>query len=188
MLSCYLCDFVQSASALWPRDSSKGSTDGLHPILLWGVNDHHEVPFLLSVTEGGFLSWGFPGGSYSKESACSSGDIGFNPWVGKIAWRGNGNPFQCSCLGTPMNRGAWRHKESDMTERLTQPMKGSSFYRTRPPPPFLLSFFYFLSSSNIYWSLLRMRHCLELGIQYREEQDNATSALLKLIVDRERHL
>ena len=42
----------------------------------------------------------------------------FNPWVGKICWRrrrqptpvflpGNGNPLQYSCLGTPMDRGAW---------------------------------------------------------------------------------
>ena len=29
----------------------------------------------------------FPGGSDSKESACSAGDPRFNPWVGKIAWR-----------------------------------------------------------------------------------------------------
>ena len=36
----------------------------------------------------------------------------------------NGNSLQCSCLGNPMDRGAWRatvhvvEKESDMTERL----------------------------------------------------------------------
>ena len=34
---------------------------------------------------------------------------GFNPWVGKIPWRGgNGNPLQYSCLGNPMDRGAGR--------------------------------------------------------------------------------
>ena len=27
--------------------------------------------------------WGFPGGSYGKESACSAGDL-VDPWVGKI--------------------------------------------------------------------------------------------------------
>ena len=32
---------------------------------------------------------------------------GFDPWVGKIPWRGNGNPLQYSCLGNPMHRGAW---------------------------------------------------------------------------------
>ena len=29
-------------------------------------------------------SWGFPGGSESKESACNCRRPGFNPWVGKI--------------------------------------------------------------------------------------------------------
>ena len=30
---------------------------------------------------------GFPGGLDSKESACSAGDLGLIPWVGKILWR-----------------------------------------------------------------------------------------------------
>ena len=55
-----------------------------------------------------------------QETACR-----FNPWVRKIPWKGNSNSFQCSCLGNPMDRGAWwatvspwGHKESDMTEQL----------------------------------------------------------------------
>jgi len=32
-------------------------------------------------------SKGFPGGSDGKESARNAGDLGFNPWVGKIPWR-----------------------------------------------------------------------------------------------------
>ena len=31
----------------------------------------------------------------------------FNPWVGKIAWRRNGNPLQYSWLESSMDRGAW---------------------------------------------------------------------------------
>ena len=31
--------------------------------------------------------WGLPGGSAAKESACSAGDLGFDPWVGRIPWR-----------------------------------------------------------------------------------------------------
>ena len=34
-----------------------------------------------------FLQMGFPGGSAGKESACNVGDLGFDPWVGKIPWR-----------------------------------------------------------------------------------------------------
>ena len=29
----------------------------------------------------------FPGGSDGKESAHSVGDLGLNPWIGKIPWR-----------------------------------------------------------------------------------------------------
>ena len=32
----------------------------------------------------------------------------FDPWVMKIPWRGNSNLHQYSCLGYPMNRGAWK--------------------------------------------------------------------------------
>ena len=41
------------------------------------------------------------------------------------AGKGNGNPLQYSCLGNPVDRGAWRAtvygviKELDTTERLT---------------------------------------------------------------------
>ena len=50
---------------------------------------------------------------------------GFNPWVGKIPGVGNGNPLQYSCLGNPIDRGAWWAtvhgvaKESDRTEGLS---------------------------------------------------------------------
>jgi len=32
----------------------------------------------------------------------------FDPWVGKIPWRGNGNPLQYSGLENLMDRGAWQ--------------------------------------------------------------------------------
>ena len=48
-------------------------------------------------------------------------DSGLIPGSGRSAGEGNGNPFQYSCLGNPMDRGAWqatvhRVTESDMTE------------------------------------------------------------------------
>ena len=33
--------------------------------------------------------------------------MGYAPWVRKIPGEGNGNPLQYSCLGNPMDRGAW---------------------------------------------------------------------------------
>ena len=49
---------------------------------------------------------GFPGGSDSKESACSAGDRVSIPGLGRSPGEGNGNLLQYSCLGNPMDRGA----------------------------------------------------------------------------------
>ena len=43
-----------------------------------------------------------------KESACNAGDTGWIPGSGRFPGEGNGNPLQYSCLGNPMDRGAWR--------------------------------------------------------------------------------
>ena len=54
------------------------------------------------------IAVGFSGGSVSKESACNAGDPGFIPGSGRSPGEGNGNPLQYSCLGNPMDRGAWQ--------------------------------------------------------------------------------
>ena len=67
----------------------------------------------------------FPGGSDSKESACSAGDPRSIPGSGKSPGEGNGNPVQYSCLENSIDKVAWRakvhggHKEADTTEQLT---------------------------------------------------------------------
>ena len=48
-------------------------------------------------------------------------DTGSIPRLGRSPGEGNGNPLQYSCLGNPIDRGAWRPtvhgiSESDMTE------------------------------------------------------------------------
>ena len=49
----------------------------------------------------------------------------FDPWVGRIPWKGHGNQLQYSCLENPHGQrslaiyGPWGHKESDMIERLS---------------------------------------------------------------------
>ena len=63
--------------------------------------------------------WSFPGGSDGKESACSAGDPGLIPGLGRSSGEGRGNPLQYSCLENCMDRGALMgyslsgHKESD---------------------------------------------------------------------------
>ena len=54
---------------------------------------------------------GLPWWLSGKESACNAGGagaMGLIPRSGRSPGGGNGNPLQCSCLGNPMDRGAWR--------------------------------------------------------------------------------
>ena len=51
---------------------------------------------------------GFPGGSGGKESACPAGDTGLISGSGRSPGKWNDSPLQYSCLGNPMDRGAWR--------------------------------------------------------------------------------
>ena len=72
---------------------------------------------------------GFPSRSADKEPACSAGDPGSIPGSGRSPGEGNGHPPQYSCLGNPMNRGAWRARVHGVArvrhDLVTQP----------PPPP-----------------------------------------------------
>ena len=77
---------------------------------------------------------GFPGGSAEKNPYGSAGDggeagrtgVGFQSLGQKDpTGGGNGDPLQYSCLGSPMDRGAWWatvHSvvESDMTQQLSK--------------------------------------------------------------------
>ena len=51
---------------------------------------------------------GFPSGSDGKESACSAGDLGLIPGLGRSPGEGSDYPLQYSCLEDPMDRGAWK--------------------------------------------------------------------------------
>ena len=51
---------------------------------------------------------GFSGSSDGKESACSAGDQGPIPGLGRSPGEGNGNPLQYSCLENSMDGGAWQ--------------------------------------------------------------------------------
>ena len=42
-----------------------------------------------------------------KESTCNAGDSGSISELGRSLGEGIGNPLQYSCLGNPMDRGAW---------------------------------------------------------------------------------
>ena len=50
---------------------------------------------------------GFPGGSATKKLPADEGDMDSISSSGRSPGEGNGNPLQYSCLGNPMDRGAW---------------------------------------------------------------------------------
>ena len=47
-------------------------------------------------------TWGFPRSSVGKEPAWNIGDLGWIPGSGRSPGEGNGNPFQDSCLKSPI--------------------------------------------------------------------------------------
>ena len=54
---------------------------------------------------------GFPIGSVVENPPANTGnagDVGSIHGSGRSPGIGNGNPLQYSCLGNPMNRGAWQ--------------------------------------------------------------------------------
>ena len=56
-------------------------------------------------------------------NAGTTGDMGSVPELGRSPGGGNGNPLQYSCLGNPMDRGAWQATvhgvaEFDMIEHI----------------------------------------------------------------------
>ena len=53
-----------------------------------------------------------------KESACSVGDLGLIPGVGRSLGEGKGYPLHYSGLENSIDYSPWGLKESDMTERL----------------------------------------------------------------------
>ena len=53
------------------------------------------------------MARGFPGGSGGKVSDCNVGDLGSILGSGISPGEGNGNPLQYSCLGNPIDGGAW---------------------------------------------------------------------------------
>ena len=71
------------------------------------------------ITANIFSAYYVPGGSDSKESACSAGDLGSIPALGRTPGEGHGNPLQYSCLENPMDRGAWQVTVHGVTKSQT---------------------------------------------------------------------
>ena len=62
-----------------------------------------------------YYKYNSPGGSMVKNPPTTAGDTADTssiPGLGRSPGEGNGNPLQCSCLGNPMDREAWRATQS----------------------------------------------------------------------------
>ena len=62
------------------------------------------------------LSWWLSG----KESTCNEGDVSLFLGSGRSPGEENGQPLQYSCLGNPVDRGAWRATVHGVTKSRTQ--------------------------------------------------------------------
>ena len=72
-----------------------------------------------------YIQWeGHPWWHSGKESACKAREVGLLSGSGRSSGERSSNPLQYSCMGNPMDRGAWQAtvhgvaKESDMTWRV----------------------------------------------------------------------
>ena len=67
-----------------------------------------------------FLYMGFPGGSAVENLPANSGDAGSIPGSGRSPGERNGKLLQYSCLGNPMDRGAWQATVHGVTNSQTR--------------------------------------------------------------------
>ena len=49
----------------------------------------------------------------------NAGDMGLSPVLGRSPGEGNGSPLQYSCLGNPMDRGAWQASDHGVAKSQT---------------------------------------------------------------------
>ena len=54
-----------------------------------------------------------------EESACNAGDVGSTPGWGRSCGGGSGNPLQCSCLESSIDREAWQATVHRVTKSWT---------------------------------------------------------------------
>ena len=86
-------------------EQTQGDCDGQRSLQLMGSQrvGHN----LATEQQQHLMRRGFLGSLVVKNPLPSAGDVGFIPGSGRYPGEGNGIPLQYSCLGCPMDRGAW---------------------------------------------------------------------------------
>ena len=90
---------TKSLSSLYPCNFQGKFHHGKSLIPLKGRNDENSRAFQRRHID--------PGGSVVKNLPANAGDAGLIPGSGRSPGEGNGYLLQYSCLGNPMDRGAW---------------------------------------------------------------------------------
>ena len=97
----------------WSRSGQRRKTTCSRHVRLWTgqgcVYQHNTSP----------TSKGLPWWLNGKESAWQCKDMASIPGSGRSPREGNGNPLQYSCLGNPVDRGAWWATVHGVTKSLT---------------------------------------------------------------------
>ena len=124
-------------------------------IYTWYLN-HNSIE-LLNNTMKYHYKQDFPSSSVGKESACSAGDPGLTPGLGRSPGEGNGSPLQYPCLEDSMNGGAWQAAVHGVTKSWTRLSN------------FTFAFFHFLLSlsSTFYFCLIEQNFSFPLFVKFR---------------------
>ena len=83
--------------------------------MLLTLKVNHFSSFVFNM--GIIIKIGFPGGSVVKNPPANARDLGLISGSGRAPGEGHGNPLQYSCLGNPMDRGAWRVTVQEVIKR-----------------------------------------------------------------------
>ena len=116
------------------------------------------------------------GSSGGRESACSAGDLGSIPGLGRSPGEGDDNPLKYSCLENPMDRGAWWatvYRLAKSQTRLTDTDTHTHTHTHTHPPLMLVSVLPLLLSSSKWFSTL-------LPEQHFQKPDPASLLLIIL--------
>ena len=90
-------------------------------VILASQNELSSVPFMKSSLSDWYINYfSFQVALAVKNTPASAGDVGLIPWLGRSPGEGNGNPLQYSCLGNPMDRGAWWATVHEVSKSQTQ--------------------------------------------------------------------
>ena len=92
---------------------------GLQFPFVYSVSSFPDGKMEMKINPNSKMAGGFPGGSVVKKLPASAGDSGSIPGSERFPGEANGNPLQYSCLGNPMDRGAWWATVNGVTKTQT---------------------------------------------------------------------